>query len=922
MPIQPESPGRLQKLDTHGATHLASDASLDLRDLIGAATDASRTTHVSPVARAAAAARPPVTVAYSGDDHKRTLPAVAEAVGGERRYQTVRVLGRGGMGEVRLVTDPALRREVALKVVCHRKPPPHLVARFVQEAQVTGQLEHPNIVPVYEAGITDEGLPYFTMKAIRGRSLAQRLAEMKALVQRRGATARNLAGALSAAFPLAERIDVLKKVCEALAYAHSRGVVHRDLKPDNVMIGAFGEVLVLDWGIARLSSNAADAESTGPTGPADSGDSWNPDQPVSSDRSVLGNFATMNGMVAGTPAYMSPEQALGDVAQIDARTDVFAIGAMLYEMLTLSAPWEAETVDASLQRARSGRAEPTVRRALRLWKGRVPTPHRSLAAIADKAIMRDPDDRYASVLDLHADLAAWQVHEPVSARRGGWAERAARTFRRHPVTVVSATLILFAVLAVVALLAQLSAMDADRARLAASADAERERADAERQRTLLARASAAAARGELDEVKDLLQASANVKRNAMVEQFQAEWDDAMRAGMNEDRFIQRIDRSRLADWERAYDALAASDYTMTAQDWVWRAWLRRAQGNLAGAVADCTAALAVDPRYFRAANLRAVAHLQLKHFDDALADCQLAAALDPRAVAPLVTAANVWRARGDNERALEQLDRALQIEPTSVAVHYNRGNILRDQNRRDEAMAAFDAVLRLQPTFLEALINRGSLLVAAGKHEQALEDYEQATRADPASGIAWYNVGTTRHRLLRFDVAIEAYSRALAIEPDYVDSWGGRAICRTRIGDTTGAESDWSEYLKRRADQPVPWFQRGTLRAALGRHAEAVEDCTQAITLRPGFVEALIQRGVSLSELGNDDAAIADYDAAITINPQTWQAWANRGSCRLRLGQGDAAIADLQAAWKLCADPADRNMIGQALKAAGGEPPK
>ena len=197
------------------------------------------------------------------------------------RYTLGDAIGAGGMGEVFTAHDRTLRRDIAVKVL--RRAGPVARERFAAEAQVTAQLDHPNIVPVHDLGTLADGRPFLAMKHVRGASLREWLD-------------RNPRPDLEA------RLDVLRRVCDAMAFAHAQGVLHRDLKPENVMVGAFGEVLVMDWGLARPIT---------PTGSTDAG-------PLHVDRFEAGALRTRDGGVAGTPAYMAPEQAAGKLAELDA----------------------------------------------------------------------------------------------------------------------------------------------------------------------------------------------------------------------------------------------------------------------------------------------------------------------------------------------------------------------------------------------------------------------------------------------------------------------------------------------------------------------------------------------------------------------------------------------------------------------------
>ncbi|MCB9681194.1 MAG: SUMF1/EgtB/PvdO family nonheme iron enzyme [Alphaproteobacteria bacterium] len=297
------------------------------------------------------------------------------------RYEDLGLIGVGGMGEVRRVRDRVLHAVRAMKVMhadlCGH---PTLAARFVEEAQAQAQLVHPGIVPVHELGTLADGRPYFTMALVQGRTLSDVLAV--AHPSRRTPTH----GA--EAWSLRRLVEAFARVCEAVAYAHDRGVVHRDLKPDNVVVGGFGEVMVLDWGLAKVLGRV---DRVTPPGGVD---------PVHTGRSADAVWATRVGAVAGTPAYMAPEQARGEVDRIDARTDVYALGAMLYEVLTGEAPY-AETSPPDVIAALRAGARPTAAGA------RAANLPRELVEACERAMAWAPDDRFATAALLAAELMAW-----------------------------------------------------------------------------------------------------------------------------------------------------------------------------------------------------------------------------------------------------------------------------------------------------------------------------------------------------------------------------------------------------------------------------------------------------------------------------------------------------------------------------------
>lgn len=280
------------------------------------------------------------------------------------RYTAGPLIGKGGMGEVRDCHDLRLNRHIALKTATTRNKAE--LERFVREAQVQGQLEHPSIVPVYELGVGADGAPYFAMKRVRGESLfgiLTRLAEGDPEAKAR--------------YPRRKLLQAFHSVCQAVDYAHVNGWIHRDLKPANVMLGDFGEVYVLDWGIARRLDEKEEARS----------DETMALQPIG---------LTTPGSLMGTPGYMSPEQVLGQPA--DQRSDVYALGAMLFELLTQQMLAKGSTTMELLLNTRDGCDA----------RARARAPHADvppeLEAICLKATSRDPKERYASVHDLHAAL--------------------------------------------------------------------------------------------------------------------------------------------------------------------------------------------------------------------------------------------------------------------------------------------------------------------------------------------------------------------------------------------------------------------------------------------------------------------------------------------------------------------------------------
>ncbi len=330
---------------------------------------------------------------------RHALPPTADMRSPTARYGEHQVIARGGMGEIQRVWDADLRRAIAMKVLREANAPshtdhrtPHSAARqqrrFLDEAQITAQLQHPGIVPVHELGLDADGRLYFTMNLVRGQNLRDVL---------------RLARAGEDGWTRARVLEVLRRVCEAVAYAHDRGVIHRDLKPLNIMVGRFGETYVMDWGLARVLRRDE------PAAPATGAEPAPPD-PLAAQ--------TLDGDVVGTPAYMPPEQARGELDRVGPPADVYAIGAMLYELLSGEMPYVPSGTRTSshavLERLIAGPPEPL--------KAAVDVPA-ELVAICERAMARDPQARYATVGKLGEDLAAFLEMRVVRAYESGtWAE--------------------------------------------------------------------------------------------------------------------------------------------------------------------------------------------------------------------------------------------------------------------------------------------------------------------------------------------------------------------------------------------------------------------------------------------------------------------------------------------------------------------
>jgi eukaryotic-like serine/threonine-protein kinase len=317
----------------------------------------------------------------------QTASALPDLAG--TRYRLIERIGSGGMGTVYLAEDSALGRRVALKILDLPELRTELSVRLLREAHILARLEHPGIVPVHDAGTLADGRVFYAMKFVEGERL-------DALAKRIDA--------------VHDRLRIFQRICEAVAFAHARGILHRDLKPENVMVGPFGEVLVMDWGVAKILREDPVHASIG----------------VETSRkapTVTKPLKTEHGTILGTPGYMAPEQARGEVESIDERADIYSLGAILKFLMA------GPKSDAAPGSDSDGAGTSTASSAA------IAYAPKAVAAIAQKAMADEPASRYASVSDLAQDVARYLDGAPVSAYPESPFQKAARWATRYRVAI-------------------------------------------------------------------------------------------------------------------------------------------------------------------------------------------------------------------------------------------------------------------------------------------------------------------------------------------------------------------------------------------------------------------------------------------------------------------------------------------------------
>lgn len=861
------------------------------------------------------------------------------------KYAAYNELGRGGMGVVLGVRDNDLRRRVAMKVVRSDRVKPGTktgdmaLQRFVEEAQITGQLEHPNIVPVHELGADAKGRVYFTMKLVHGRPLNEIIREL-----RRGdeATGRE--------FSLDRLLNIFMKVCDAIAFAHSHNVVHRDLKPENIMIGRFGEVLVMDWGLARI----LDRDEPGLPERADGIETDSRVRKVETGERQ-GSALSMEGTIAGTPAYMAPEQARGEVSRIDQRTDIFALGAILYEILVLRPPYTAEGATAIIEQAARGLLidpferiagdEQLRERLSRLPGGRIP---RELAAIAMHALAANRDHRYPTAQALKEDVENYLAGRPVSVHRDPLTVRMAKWVRRHPTLSMSsgaaAAVLLISVASIMFIVAQ-ARQEAIRQQgeiVAASREAEQQagkRAQAEaelkeaalrRERALETRAEATAAyrRGAEQFDRATAMIDPEVRRQAREKAA-----DSLAAAMERDgeyfdpvfalaRLMHLFgEESALEYYDRANSVVVSGTGRGDARALVYAGdFAREVAGDLELAERYYRRASEVDPEDPHALVGRgwiAILHGEFEQARDFavqargksealwepwyLEGCVLGSELTPdgRAFNPiydpvraeaLLTEAQARNNReggifsergavrinlGNMKAAEADLRRAIELAPGSPVPKLNLTIALRKQGKSKEALAITTELVSKNEDFYQVWSNHGMSLLHEGRADEALEALEKSLELRSDRPVAHNNMAFILISLGRHDEARAQAEKALEIEPRMVSSWLLISTIHEDAGEYAEALSAVNQALAIRQDDHIALARKARVLLRQDNVSEAREVIERAYEIAPADSNVMKTFAAILQAQQEYRRAIEIYETVLESTPDDWEAQLN-----------------------------------------------
>jgi tetratricopeptide (TPR) repeat protein len=837
-----------------------------------------------------------------------TTAETAWAVPGSR-YQPRGFHTKGGLGEIHRGEDIELHRPVALKRIQGQRDSADNRRRFLREAEITARLQHPGIVPVYGLVQDDEGRPCYAMRFIEGESLRDAIPRFHdADRPGRDAGERNLA--------LRRLLTRFVAACRTVAYAHSRGIMHLDLKPGNLMLGDYDETLVVDWGLARSFAQR---------GPERSGDEPALLPVVGEDEA-----SREMGQAPGTPAYMSPEQAAGRWDVIGPTSDVYSLGATLYHLLTGRAPFTGSSPAEVLQGVKRGDLAPP-----RQVKPAVPRP---LEAVCRKALAPRPEDRYGTAVELAAEVERWLADEPVRAYPEPLRVRARRWARRHRPLVAGTLALVMATLLLGGsglgwFLRQQSAIaqevEAD-LREAESLLARGTSPDALLQRAegRLTRIGPARLRERIDRLR---------KQIAFAEELdEARLQAATWAGTDFDRpgadraytaaFARHgLDlaalppeevargirdlalRPRVAvaldNWADVKDHLPGGDgeplrgIARLVDDDPWRQQLRdpavRQDAAALQALAQAKDALDQPPvnlalleLALRKQNRWAAAERFLRqalerHADDFWLNYDLAGLLSQDKPGGLPEAIGYYRA-------------ALACRPGTVAIYNDLGADLARLGNLAEAVEACRQAIARKPDFAVAYTNLGDALREQGKLAEAVEAHCQAIAYEPGYAEAYNNLGLALRQQRKLAEAVDAYCKALARNPDLGQAYQNLGLALADQGKLAEAEQACRQAVARMPDLAEARYSLGIVLADQGKLAEAADAYRQAIARKPDLVGAHYNLGLALGEEGRLAEAADAYRQAIARWPDFAEAHCNLGNTLLEQGQFADALASLK----------------------------
>jgi eukaryotic-like serine/threonine-protein kinase len=788
-----------------------------------------------------------------------------------RRFTVLSFHAQGGLGRVHLASDKQLHRTVALKEIRpERAGDPLVRMRFLKEAEITGQLEHPGIVPIYALEHDERGRPVYAMRFIRGRTLSDAIEAHHCQPNALG---------------LRDLLQRFISVCQTVAYAHAQGVIHRDLKPANIMLGDFGETLVVDWGLAKRLGDREDTVEVSARGEqSTAGGAVPPDQisekaladTLLAVSSGSGNLTAV-GTVMGTPDYMAPEQARGE--PLSPAADIYSLGAVLFTILTGKAPYQGTSAIDLLRKVAAGEP-PDVAGA-----------PRALSAIYFKAMDREPQARYATVAELAHDVERWLADEPVGAYREPWPSRIGRWARRRRTLVTS--------LGVATVLVVVIGVPAAwwRARLAQERRFEQARREEEVQveqartgeqvEALLDRCEAACtgddAVGARLAVGDAEQRAENLSVGQLKERL-------VRCRLAAD-LLTELDRIDDLRWDPENGKLQKISRAVSA----WPGAFARL-GIVVGRTPSSEAAKVLNDSPLRE---RLLAALDLwlvgapKQDKAALAGLLAAADADPFRDA---LRAAMARSELNAVKALSQQSEALR-QPAWFAAALGSINELPYERK----LALLSTAVRARPRAFAVLMAAGAVypINEPGTAPDRLAWFRAAVTVRPGSCVARDNLGIAMRDRGDLDGAIVEFRAAIGLDPSYAMSHNNLGVALTAKKDSEGAIAEYRIAIVLNSGSVQAHNNLGNALTLKGDLDGAIAEYRVSLLLEPKLAPAHSNLGFALQSRGDLEQGIAEFRAAIALDAKNGLAQYNLGNALKEKGDLDGAVTAYREAERL-----------------------
>ena len=900
----------------------------------------------------------------------RSREVPAEPTG---RYQIHGEISRGGMGAVLRARDIDLGRDLAVKVLLSQHMQrPEMLERFIEEAQIGGQLQHPGVLPVHELGRFADGRPYFTMKFVRGKTLESLLRDRESTNEDR-----------------ARLVGIFEQVCQTVAYAHASGVVHRDLKPANIMVGSFGEVQVMDWGLAKVLVGGEDDERENrpstPDAPA-----VRTTSSVASGTGSGSRSATQAGSVLGTPAYMAPEQARGEVHAIDERTDVFGLGAILAEILTGEPPFLGDPKSAHAL-ARAGDLTGAYARLDGCGADSV------LVELSKRCLAAEPSARprtgseVAEAVSEHLESVEKRlrqtelerVAERARAEEAHGKALAERRARRRTVALAATVLVAVTLGSVVWLSAE-KRESARLAKLSGEIHSALENAVAEREKARAAGPSDLAAwnaaRSEAERARALAGGETiDAELRARIERINAEI-----AGDERDRqFVAELERIYREEYSEFDSEHHHYSYKTTAEKYR-RAFARYGIAASQSTPEEIAASSSERPERVRETLVLAFDHWLERVRDDNEPESEwLRNVLDAvdksewrRAVraagsleelealaeneeevlrqspAIVVRLGRALIEVGATERAVELLRQAQERQPDDYWLSTSLASALQ-RKKPPEAVWYYRVALALRPddasyfNLAHALAEAGdfaggiaclrrrlerdhegssessALFCMAhmfrdlGDNNAAEKHYRRALRIDPEYVDALFNLGNTLRARGDFEAAVEHYKKAIESDPNYSKAYLNLGYTLESQGDFDAAIEQYRRAIEAEPRYVAAYVNLGKVLMDQGNLTAAVDSCKKAIELDPESAPAYHHLGIVLTTQGDFTAAIKQYKEAIRLDPNFVEAYVDLGHNFQSQGDLTAAVDSWKKAIELESDTEALTNLGVLLYRQG-----